>query len=80
MFESDERAASFASTFTEPERGSCCASAGVSLSFMPSLKPLTALPRSLPILRSFFVPNTSATISNTISQCQILNPPMMKLS
>jgi hypothetical protein len=46
---------------------------------MPSLKPFTAPPRSVPILRSFFVPNTSATINNTINQCQMLNEPMTTL-
>src|SRR3569832_1555713 len=42
----------------------------------PSLKPLTALPRSDPMLPSFLVPNTSMIISSTISQCQILNEPI----
>ena len=40
------------------------------LPFIPSLKPLTAPPRSWPMLRSFLVPNTSMTITKTISQCQ----------
>src|SRR5829696_7067994 len=44
---------------------------------MPSLKPLTALPRSLPMLRSFFVPKMRTTTSNTISQCQMLNEPII---
>src|SRR5438132_4016934 len=44
---------------------------------MPSLKPFTAPPRSWPMLRSFFVPKMSTTTSSTISQCQMLNPPMM---
>src|SRR5690242_20223647 len=43
---------------------------------MPSLKPFTAPPRSLPRLRSFLVPNTRTTTSRTISQCQILNDPI----
>src|SRR5439155_555954 len=43
----------------------------------PSLKPFTAPPRSCPMLRSFFVPKISTTTSNTISQCQMLKPPMM---
>jgi hypothetical protein len=30
-------------------------------------------------LRSFFVPKTSATISKTISQCQMLNEPMIPI-
>ena len=51
--------------------------AGVPPSFMPSLKPLTAPPRSPPILRSFLVPNTITTMSRTIAQCQIENEPMM---
>src|SRR3546814_86775 len=59
----------------------CCVtcSAGLSLlaSFMPSLKPLTAPPRSLPMLRSFLVPNTRATMTRTINQCQMLKLPMM---
>src|SRR5713101_123192 len=45
-------------------------------SFMPSLNPRTAPPRSAPILRSFFVPKTSKTINRTTSQCQILQVPM----
>src|SRR5512146_331215 len=48
-----------------------------SLDFMPSLKPRTAPPRSWPMLRSFFVPKISTTTSSTISQCQMLNPPMV---
>src|SRR5439155_15085812 len=61
----------------------CCAdtgfasSASVSLPRTPSLKPFTAPPRSCPMLRSFFVPKISTTTSNTISQCQMLKPPMM---
>src|SRR5690348_9249505 len=43
---------------------------------MPSLNPLTALPRSVPTFPSFFVPNISTTTSKTISQCPKLNPPM----
>src|SRR5688572_3864990 len=43
---------------------------------MPSLKPLTAPPRSVPRLRSFFVPKIRMTTSKTISQCQMLNEPM----
>src|SRR5215471_8769337 len=62
----------------------CCGSlggAGCSGSdpFMPSLKPLTAPPRSWPMLRSFAVPKISTTTSNTISQCQMLSPPMFPL-
>src|SRR5213592_779483 len=45
-------------------------------SFMPSLNPRTAPPRSAPMLRSFFVPKTSKTISSTTSQCQMLQVPM----
>src|SRR6185437_780648 len=45
----------------------------------PSLNPFTAPPRSAPMLRSFLVPNTSATINNTINQCQMLNEPMTTL-
>src|SRR6266853_1680637 len=45
-------------------------------SFMPSLNPRTAPPKSAPILRSFFVPKTSKTINRTTSQCQILEVPM----
>src|SRR5205814_10328060 len=45
-------------------------------SFMPSLNPRTAPPRSAPILRSFLVPKTSRTISSTTSQCQMLQVPM----
>src|SRR5215471_6874403 len=52
---------------------------GCSLSelFIPSLKPLTAPPRSCPMLRSFLVPKISTTTSNTISQCQMLSPPII---
>src|SRR5512144_1377604 len=63
--------------------GICCAGGGgasaaaSSLDFMPSLKPLTAPPRSCPMLRSFFVPKISTTTRSTISQCQMLRPPMM---
>src|SRR5208282_1769033 len=46
---------------------------------MPSLKPRTAPPRSWPILRSFLVPKISTTTSSTISQCQMLSPPMVVL-
>ena len=42
----------------------------------PSLKPLTALPRSLPMFFSFFVPKISTTMRSTINQCQTLNEPM----
>ena len=52
---------------------------GVSSPFMPSLKPRTAEPKSLPILPSFLVPNTRTTISRTTSQCQMLNEPMISL-
>src|SRR5258706_12738044 len=44
--------------------------------FMPSLNPLTAPPRSAPMLRSFFVPKMSSTMSSTINQCQMLNEPI----
>ncbi|KAI1692518.1 hypothetical protein Ddc_23555 [Ditylenchus destructor] len=44
-------------------------------SFMPSLKPLTAAPRSPPTLRSFLVPKTAMTTTSTISQCQCSNHP-----
>ncbi len=40
-------------------------------SFMPSLKPLTAPPKSWPMFFSFLVPKTSTTISKTTTQCQI---------
>src|SRR3954468_5793723 len=50
--------------------------AGVSSAFMPSLNPFTAPPRSAPMLRSFFVPKMSSTMTSTINQCQILNEPM----
>jgi sec-independent protein translocase protein TatA len=54
------------------------AAAGVSsLLFIPSLKPFTAPPRSWPMLRNFFVPKISTTTSSTISQCQMLNPPIV---
>src|SRR4026209_936359 len=43
---------------------------------IPSLKPRTAPPRSAPMLRSFFVPKISITITRTISQCQMLNEPI----
>src|SRR5574343_780903 len=43
---------------------------------MASLNPFTAPPRSLPTLRSFLVPNTTSTTTNTINQCQILKDPM----
>src|SRR5258706_6077278 len=45
--------------------------------FMPSLNPLTAPPRSAPMLRSFFVPKMSSTMSSTINQCQMLNEPIV---
>src|SRR5262245_10007531 len=47
-----------------------------SASFMPSLKPRTAPPRSAPMLRSFLVPNTKSTMTRTMTQCQILRLPM----
>src|SRR4051812_40937605 len=46
--------------------------------FMPSLKPFTALPRSVPMLRSFLVPNISTTTTSTINQCQMLNEPILQ--
>ena len=49
-------------------------------SFMPSLKPLTALPRSVPMFLSFLVPNTITTMSSTISQCQIEKVPIASFS
>src|SRR5690606_1733812 len=52
------------------------ADAPASASFMPSLKPLTAPPRSEPTLRSFLVPNTKRTMTSTISQCQMLKEPI----
>src|SRR6185369_14445293 len=58
-----------------------CGAAPVSAAFspvcMPSLKPRTAPPRSAPMLRSFLVPKTSITITRTISQCQMLNEPIL---
>src|SRR5690606_16265900 len=45
-------------------------------SFMPSLKPLTAPPRSEPMFFSFLVPKTSTTINSTTNQCQMENEPM----
>src|SRR5436190_9979924 len=55
-------------------------SAGVAVpSRTPSLKPLTAPPRSLPMFLSFFVPKIRTTITSTISQCQTLNEPMVVL-
>jgi hypothetical protein len=42
----------------------------------PSLNPLTALPRSDQHYQ-FFVPNTKTTTTSTISQCQILNEPIL---
>src|SRR5699024_7255305 len=60
-----------------------CVTASVSsdslASAIPFLKPLTALPRSSPTLRSFLVPNTRATIIKTIIQCQILKVPIVIL-
>src|SRR5258708_22993066 len=44
--------------------------------FMPSLKPFTAPPRSAPMLRSFFVPKMSSTMTSTIIQCQMLSEPI----
>src|SRR5512132_4107095 len=46
---------------------------------MPSLKPFTAPPRSLPMLRSFLVPKIRITTSNTITQCTQLIEPMFAL-
>src|SRR5690554_4159417 len=45
---------------------------------MPFLKPFTAPPRSSPMLRIFLVPNTNATMTRTISQCQMLKLPMIR--
>src|SRR3954451_20980607 len=53
-----------------------CACVFSSSVFIPSLKPLTALPRSVPRLRSFLVPKMSTTTTRTIIQCQMLNEPM----
>src|SRR2546421_11545460 len=47
---------------------------------MPSLNPFTSPPRSLPMLRSFFVPKISSTITSRISQWIQLIPPMMSLA
>src|SRR5690606_8795791 len=60
---------------------SCCPAGGVSAlpSLTPALKPLTAPPRSAPMLRSFLVPNTSMMITRTISQCQMLIEPITQL-
>src|SRR5512142_3309459 len=44
---------------------------------IPSLKPFTAPPKSWPMLRSFFVPKISTTTNSTISQCQMLRPPII---
>jgi len=44
--------------------------------FHALLETLDGPPRSSPMLRSFLVPKTSMTMTNTISQCQILKPPM----
>src|SRR5512146_1939733 len=63
----------FASATCSPSR-SCLGES--SSDFIPSLNPLTAPPKSLPMLRSFLVPNTSTTTNSTISQCQILNEPI----
>src|SRR5690349_16246854 len=49
---------------------------GASSPFMPSLKPFTAPPRSAPMLRSFFVPKMSSTMTRTMSQRQMLNEPI----
>src|SRR5690606_34299475 len=46
-------------------------------SFIESLKPFTAPPRSLPILRSFLVPKISMMMTRTIRSCQILMPDNM---
>src|SRR6185312_3041260 len=48
----------------------------VASSFMPSLKPFTAPPRSWPMLRSFFVPKIITTTRRTINQCQMLIEPI----
>jgi hypothetical protein len=45
----------------------------------PSLKPLTAPPRSAPMFLSFLVPKISTTTSSTMSQCQMLKDPMIVL-
>src|SRR5664280_3274642 len=80
----------FASTSTVPGSivravPTCCVgeagSAGDAVpSRTPSLKPLTAPPRSLPMFLSFLVPKIKTTTSSTINQCQMLKPPMMSLS
>src|SRR5690606_20730438 len=43
-------------------------------SFIESLKPFTAPPRSPPILRSFLLPKISMRMTRTIRSCQILMP------
>src|SRR5574340_2257 len=50
-----------------------------SSSFAASLKLFTAPPRSPPMLRSFLVPKITSTITSTISQCQMLNEPILPL-
>src|SRR5450830_1508602 len=57
--------------------GGVLAAAASSSPLTPSLKPLTALPISPPILPSFLVPKTSITMTRTITQCQILNEPII---
>src|SRR5215470_12684734 len=72
----------FASPSIVWPEGNCCDGglcASSSEPFIPSLNPFTAPPRSLPMLRSFAVPKISTTTSSTISQCQMLSPPMFLL-
>ena len=65
------------SCVTCPAGAAAALSAGVwPPSLMPSLKPLTAPPRSEPMFLSYLVPNTITTISSTINQCQMENEPM----
>src|SRR6267378_6482438 len=73
----------FALSLTSPSMvcpvtwGAAPLSAGLSSEdFMPSLNPRTAPPKSVPMLRSFFVPKTSNTINSTTSQCQMLQVPI----
>jgi hypothetical protein len=47
-----------------------------SSSLMAFLKPLIDAPRSEPIEPSFFVPNSSTTMTAIINNCQILIPPI----
>src|SRR5690606_5995152 len=53
----------------------CSSSCGSS--FIELRKPLIAEPRSEPIPRNFFVPNSSTIMASTISNCQILMLPNM---